>query len=458
MTLRSLSIRCPAVHTHAHLRCRATSLRRSVAPVRATTTSETTVRSFYEAVNAKQLEEALSYVSDDCRYEDLNFPTPFCGKEEVRELLAESIASLPSDFAFVIDDVAPGPSSCGVTWHVELGDIPFPFGRGVSFVRLSPEGKLQFVRDIPEPSTKPGAIALRLITVLSSLLRRFPGALASAARTAGALPLLPAPPSRTELPALPSWLSPTLWIGFTSYLFLLILGKELPGQPVYEIQGETLQAIADQSLSFFYVLPALSLAGVVPQSDVPFVHPTELALFNAVEAFTLLFLPLLAADARAVSMPVLPAWASQMFATNLVLLPWCAVRASQPPAVDVDAVNARRFSATAEAAIGAVGLVIGAASVAWFALAPLTPDASVGAASSLSDRWEHIISVASTDRLTLAFIVDLCIYSVVQPWLIGDERKFIQQTHPDAKLPLDLRFIPLFGAAHWLMTKPRIAV
>ena len=414
------------------------------------------MRSFYEAVNAKQLERALSFVSDSVRYEDLNFPAPFCGKAAVRELLAESIVCLPSDFSFVIDDVAPGPSSCGVTWHVELGGVPFPFGRGVSFVRLAPDGKLLYVRDIPEPSLKLGAVALRLITVLSSLLRGFPGALAAAARTAGALPLLPAPPGRTELPALPSWLSPSLWIGFTSYLFLLIVGKELPGEPVYEIQPETLQAIADQSLSFFYVLPALSLVDIVPQDSVPFVHPTELALFNAVEAWTLLFLPLLAADARAVTLPLFPAWASQAFATNLVLLPWCATRASNPALVDTDAVNARRFPAAAEAAIAAVGLAMGAASIAWFALAPVSPDASE-AAASLTERWEHLVGVVSTDRLTLAFIVDLCLYSLVQPWLIADERRYIQLTQPGAVLPADLRFIPLFGAAHWLLTKPRKA-
>ena len=183
-----------------------------------------TVRSFYEAVNNKELELALTYVSEDCRYEDLNFPTPFIGKAAVRELLAESIASLPSDFAFVIDDIAAGPSGAGLTWHVELSGVPFPFGRGVSFVRLSRDGLLLFVRDIPEPSVKPGAAAFGLIAILASLLGRFPGALAAAALRAGALPLL-APPSCTELPALPSWLSPSLWIGFTSYLFLLILGE-----------------------------------------------------------------------------------------------------------------------------------------------------------------------------------------------------------------------------------------
>jgi hypothetical protein len=123
--------------------------------------------------------------------------------------------------------------------------------------------------------------------------------------------------------------------------------------------------------------------------------------------------------------------------------------------VDQDAIDARRLPAAVEAAIGAVGLSIGAASIAWFALAPVSAGASAEAASGLSERLAHLVDVASTDRLTLAFCVDLCLYSLVQPWLIGDERRFIQLSQPEAKLPLDLRFVPLFGAAHWLLTKPR---
>ena len=96
---------------------------------------------------------------------------------------------------------------------------------------------------------------------------------------------------------------------------------------------------------------------------------------------------------------------------------------------------------------------MGAASVAWFALAPVEDGGS-----SLSERWEHLVSVASTDRLTLAFFVDLCLYSLVQSWLIGDERAFLSLTQPDKQLPPDLRFVPLFGAAHWLLTKPRKTV
>ena len=415
-------------------------------------------------MNDKQLESALSLVADDCRYEDLNFPAPFVGREAVRELLAESIAALPSDFSFVIDDIAPGPTSCGVVWHVELSGTPFPFGRGVSFVRLR-DGKLVFVRDIPEPSSKPGAVALKLIKLLSALLRPFPGALSAAARRAGALPLLPAvPPGQAAaLPELPGWLSPALWISFSSYLFLLILGTELPGDPVYNIKPETLQAIADQSLSFFYVLPVLSLTNVLSQgaAAVPFVHPTELALFNMVEAWSLLFLPLLAADARASpSLPLLPAWASQMFATNLVLLPWCAARAAQAPAGGAQMRVDRRLSGPAEKAIGAVGLAVGLTSVFWFACAPLSAAgvdvaAAGGIADGLASRWQHLLGVAAEDRLTLAFIVDLCLYSVVQPWLIGDERQYIQETQPEAQLPPDLRFVPLLGAAHWLLAKPR---
>lgn len=408
--------------------------------------SEAAVRAFYAAVNEKDVETALSLCADDVRYEDLNFSRVFVGVDGVRELLAESVRSLPADFVFVIDDVAAGASSCGVAWHVELSGVPFPFGRGCSFVRLSADGKLAYVRDIPEPTAKPGALALRLVALLAAALRPWPGALAAAARAAGALPLLPAVEGPVGLVACPAWLSPALWVAFSFYLGALLLGTELPGEPVWLIKPATLQAVADQSLSFFYVLPVAAAAGLAPPP--PLVHPTELALFNAVEAWTLMFLPLLAADARAPALPVLPAWASQMFATNLVLLPWCATRAAERGG---EAPPDRRLSPGAERAIGAVGLAAGVASAAWFALAPV----GAGEASDLAARWAHIVELAGRDRLTLAFGVDLAIYSVVQPWLIGDERELLARRDPALQLPPAWpRFVPFFGAAHWLLTKP----
>jgi hypothetical protein len=57
-----------------------------------------------------------------------------------------------------IDDITDGGegAAVGLTWHVELDGVPFPFGRGASFVRLSRAGRIVFARDIPEPSSKPG--------------------------------------------------------------------------------------------------------------------------------------------------------------------------------------------------------------------------------------------------------------------------------------------------------------
>ena len=411
------------------------------------------MRAFYTAVNEKDLAGALALVDENVRYDDLNFPKPFLGLVGVEELLSESIRCLPPDFAFVIDDVAPGPRSVGLTWHVELGGVPFPFGRGCSFVRLSEQNKLLYVRDIPEPSSKPGALALSLIRILSTLLRLAgPTALASAARVAGALPLQPGPPPPPPaLPALPGAAPPLLWIAFSFYLGALILGTELPGDPVYNIKAETLQAIADQSLSFFFVAPAAQ--ALAPELvAVPPVHPAELCLFNAVEAWSLMFLPLLATDSRAQRLPLLPAWGSMMFATNLVLLPWCATRATRLEPGE-EAPETERLPAAAGPVIGAIGAAVGAVCVAWFGLAEVP--ASFGPdAGSLAARWEHIVALAQSDRLTLAFFVDMTLYSFTQAWLIGDERALLRLRDPFTPLPPDLRLVPFVGLAHWLLTRP----
>jgi hypothetical protein len=89
-----------------------------------------------------------------------------------------------------IDDITEsGGGAAGLTWHVELDGVPFPFGRGASFVRVcGSSGKLCYARDIPEPSSKPGGAALVLIGLLARLLRAIPGALPAAAAAAGATP------------------------------------------------------------------------------------------------------------------------------------------------------------------------------------------------------------------------------------------------------------------------------
>ncbi len=96
--------------------------------------------------------------------------------------------ALTSSFAQIDDITADGSAAVGLTWHVELGGVPFPFGRGASFVRVSARGGISYVRDIPEPSSKPGGFALTVLGLLAKLLRAVPGALPAAAKAAGAMP------------------------------------------------------------------------------------------------------------------------------------------------------------------------------------------------------------------------------------------------------------------------------
>lgn len=72
-------------------------------------------------------------------FQDLNFPTPFVGRDGVRRLFEECAESLPPDLLFCIDEITAGDGlAVGVVWHVELGGIPFPNGRGTSYYRIDP--------------------------------------------------------------------------------------------------------------------------------------------------------------------------------------------------------------------------------------------------------------------------------------------------------------------------------
>jgi hypothetical protein len=274
-------------------------------------------------------------------------------------------------------------------------------------------------------------VALYVVAFLAAVLRRLPGALPAAAKAAGALPApqqqrAPPPPPPPPLPPLPGWVSPALWGVFALYAYALLLGTELPGEPAWNIQPHTLQSVTDLSLDFFFVAPALDAAGL-SLFPAPAVHPAELALFNLVNAWSLMFLGLLAADARGARLPLLPVWSGQMFLTNVFLLPWMAARASPGASADADDDAAADAAVSADARLppplaalaaspllGVVGGAVGVASVAWFALADV-PGAAAGAdASSLAARWAHLLSVAQEDRLTLAFGVDCVVYSAAQ--------------------------------------------
>ncbi len=132
------------------------------------------IQAMYEAINRRDLDAAMTYVDENCVYQDLNFPKAFTGKKGVRSLFEDSINRVPDDFVFVIDDIAGDNEAVGITWHVELGGVPFPNTRGASFYRLSADsGLLVFGRDVVESPVKLGKVAFTIIRAVTPLARRF---------------------------------------------------------------------------------------------------------------------------------------------------------------------------------------------------------------------------------------------------------------------------------------------
>jgi hypothetical protein len=109
------------------------------------------IRGLYEAFNARDAARVASFLTDDCVYEDLLLgPSTVCrGKAAFLNALRFHpafitdklfgdlpFASALPDLTLEIDSVAEGAETVGVEWHVQIGDAPFPLGRGLSQARV----------------------------------------------------------------------------------------------------------------------------------------------------------------------------------------------------------------------------------------------------------------------------------------------------------------------------------
>ncbi|MBE9080260.1 nuclear transport factor 2 family protein [Romeria aff. gracilis LEGE 07310] len=380
------------------------------------------VCALYEAINRRDVEAAIALIDEQCLYQDLNFPKPHQGKAAVRELFEASCKSVPADFQFVIDQVAGEGLSAGMLWHVQIDGIPFPNGRGSSFYRLSPEtGLIIFARDVVEPPLKPGKAAFVLIRAVSPLVRRF---LASSDDSD--------PRPEQERSESRSWLSISFWLLTAIYVYVLLLsppGQLLPGAPIWAIRPETLREILNESLNFFFVLPILDWLGL---ASAPEVHPTSQAFFNFAEAWIFMFLPLLLCDRRGRRLPKVAIWGAAMFLTNVFLMPYMALRQNAPtplPEPPQKGPLARTF--------GWTGIAVGAIAILWF----LTAQPEAG---ELSQRLQYFIEQVQTDRVTIAFCVDLVLFGLFQAVLMG-------AVIPSGRQLRGLRLIPFWGLAIWLI-------
>lgn len=176
--------------------------------------------------------------------------------------------------------------------------------------------------------------------------------------------------------------------------------------------------------------------------EAPVLHPMSEGLFNFVIGWTVMYSPLLFTDRMRDrfkgSLDLL--WGFQMFLTSTFLIPYMAIRLNKadseyPPR----SVSKLGLAMTRGASV--VGLVSGAVcllSILWAFYGRVNGDFG-----SISDRWEFLLSYLFSERLAYAFIWDICLYSIFQPWLIGDNLQNIQEDKVD--IVRYLRYVPVVG-------------
>uniref|UniRef100_A0ACD5URC8 Uncharacterized protein n=1 Tax=Avena sativa TaxID=4498 RepID=A0ACD5URC8_AVESA len=242
-------------------------------------------------------------------------------------------------------------------------------------------------------------------------------------------------------------LQAALWGAEAAYILWLFLLPYAPGDPVWAISQATITDLVGLSLNFFFILPLINSAGV-HLLESPVIHPMDEGLFNFVIAWTLLFAPLLFTDARRDrykgSLDVL--WSCQMFLTNTFLIPYMAIRLNDPDKEQPPPQASKLSSLMVRGAsvVGITGGLVCILSIVWAFFG--RADADFG---GISDRWQYAQDYVFTERFAYAFICDILLYSIFQPWLIGDN---LQNVKPKATEFVSVaRFIPVVGIVAYLL-------
>jgi len=402
------------------------------------------VLEYYESVNVRDKARALAVVSESCLYEDLTLFSDGKAGREAFSIVLDAWNKFPEDLLIMIDEVTPADPTCvGVTWHVELdGGIELPFSRGVSFYRVDEMGLITYARDIAEPTTKPGEGAVGVLKVIIQVMRAT-GYGKSKAGAAGAGEVI-----ETESRATGSKEAWALGALYVVYWGVVMLSTAVPGVPIYQTEWSTIQEVLDESLNFFYINPLVHALGLPNPLPNPACDPISEALFNVVNAWSLMFLPLLLNDTRAGlgKVPVTKWWFGQFFLTNIFFIPAMSQRAQVPKNDEVLAATPPPRGVALGAfgsAIGATGFAVFAASLWWFfgARPELVP-------AELGARIADFQRQFAGDRVFFAFVLDMAIYSVFQWELLGaalapgDDKRWA-------------RYVPYFGLAYFLASGGR---
>ncbi|KAI5436331.1 hypothetical protein KIW84_022707 [Lathyrus oleraceus] len=138
-------------------------------------------------------------------------------------------------------------------------------------------------------------------------------------------------------------------------------------------------------------------------------------------------------------------WGLQMFLTNTFLIPYMAIRLNNADDDNV-AIKSSNLSSVMTNGAPFVGLIGGGVclvSIIWALFGRM--DANFG---GIVDRWEYLVGYLGSERLAYAFIWDICLYTIFQPWLIGDNLQNVQQNK--VAVVKYLRYVPVVGLMAYL--------
>lgn len=373
---------------------------------------------FYKAYNEGDMETLGSLVDEQCSYHDMIIEDPFVGRAAVVAFMKEVRDTIPKDLKFVVDDITDGDDSkVGIVWHLAFEDgQEFPFSRGCSFYRVSPQGQVTWGRDMVESALKPGPGAIKALALLAPLIRQ----LGPAAN--------PANIKRLPLE------SALVWVFYAGYISYVMLSTSAPGAPAWATPPEVLQETLYESLNFFYVNIAMNSLGVSPVPSVA-CPPVSEALFNFTLAFALLFIPVLAADPRCRKISNKPVWyAAIMGLTNVFFIPFLALRAAPEPESEKGGNSASSaLPSWLTRVLAVTGTGVAVVSLAW----ALAGRPEFG---GLSERWEYAAQQAQGNRVFYAFLLDNALFGFFQILLLPHSA------------PPQHRYVPFLGLVAHLMS------